>query len=104
VSLPLQYFLPFEKKAINKLIEQAILEAENEGARVIGLGALNKVFFSVFSALPSSPIEVKVHCFYLLQKNSLQIKVLGKQNQQIFFIKIRSTKTLDAEKKIKFDQ
>jgi hypothetical protein len=37
-----QYFLPFEKKAINKLIEQAILEAENEGARVIGLGALNK--------------------------------------------------------------
>jgi hypothetical protein len=48
VSLPLQYFLPFEKKAINKLIEQAILEAENEGARVIGLGALNKVFFFGF--------------------------------------------------------
>jgi len=44
----LQYFLPFEKKAINKLIEQAILEAENEGARVIGLGALNKVFFVGF--------------------------------------------------------
>lgn len=46
----MQYFLPFEKKAINKLIEQAILEAENEGARVLGLGALNKVsrFFRPF--------------------------------------------------------
>jgi hypothetical protein len=57
----MQYFLPFEKKAINKLIEQAILEAENEGVRVLGLGALNKVFFfPVFSALPS---HIQLHCF-----------------------------------------
>jgi hypothetical protein len=76
----LQYFLPFEKKAINKLIEQAILEAENEGARVLGLGALNKVF-SVFSALPSH-IEVEMKCiaFTRCKKFSLQLTVLGKQN------------------------
>lgn len=40
----MQYFLPFEKKRINKLIEQAILEAQDEGVRVISLGALNKVW------------------------------------------------------------
>ncbi|CAM6038279.1 unnamed protein product [Sphagnum compactum] len=37
-----QYYLPFEKKRINKLIDRAIIEAEQEGARVICLGALNK--------------------------------------------------------------
>ncbi len=39
----MQYYLPFEKKRINKLIDRAIIEAEQEGARVICLGALNKV-------------------------------------------------------------
>ncbi len=66
---------------------------------------LIRFFLSVFSALPSSPIEVEVHCFYLLQKISLQIKVLGKQNpKKKEKKKIRSTKTLDAEKKKKIDQ
>ncbi|KAJ7533238.1 hypothetical protein O6H91_13G039100 [Diphasiastrum complanatum] len=37
-----QYFLSFEKKRITRLIEQAILEAEKGGARVISLSALNK--------------------------------------------------------------
>jgi hypothetical protein len=41
--MPMQYYLPFEKKRINKLIDRAIIEAEQEGARVICLGALNKV-------------------------------------------------------------
>ncbi len=41
--MPMQYHLPFEKKRINKLIDHAIIEAEKEGARVICLGALNKV-------------------------------------------------------------
>lgn len=44
-----QYFLPFEKKRINKLIEQAILEAQRDGARVISLGALNKVSFTMIT-------------------------------------------------------
>lgn len=79
----MQYFLPFEKKAINKLIEQAILEAENEGARVLGLGALNKVFFFFFSVFfgPSFLLILRLlrySCivFYSLQKISLQITVL----------------------------
>jgi hypothetical protein len=98
----MQYFLPFEKKAINKLIEQAILEAENEGARVLGLGALNKVFrffrpFLLVSRLRYSAL------FYSLQKVSLQITVLelnfflkNKNEKIIFFLKkkFRSTKTL----------
>ncbi|XP_024387740.1 very-long-chain aldehyde decarbonylase GL1-1 [Physcomitrium patens] len=37
-----QYFLPFEKKRINRLIEHAILSAQKKGVRVISLGALNK--------------------------------------------------------------
>jgi hypothetical protein len=41
--MSMQYYLPFEKKRINKLIDRAIIEAEQEGARVICLGALNKV-------------------------------------------------------------
>jgi hypothetical protein len=41
--MPMQYYLPFEKKRINKLIDRAIIEAEQEGAQVICLGALNKV-------------------------------------------------------------
>jgi hypothetical protein len=43
IDANLQYYLPFEKKRINKLIDHAIIEAEKEGARVICLGALNKV-------------------------------------------------------------
>jgi len=36
------YFLPFEHKRINSIIRTAVLRAESEGQRVIGLGALNK--------------------------------------------------------------
>eukprot|EP00191_Tetraselmis_sp_GSL018_P009540 CAMPEP_0177603400 /NCGR_PEP_ID=MMETSP0419_2-20121207/15488_1 /TAXON_ID=582737 /ORGANISM="Tetraselmis sp., Strain GSL018" /LENGTH=590 /DNA_ID=CAMNT_0019097161 /DNA_START=152 /DNA_END=1924 /DNA_ORIENTATION=+ len=37
-----QYFLPFERKRINKLIKDAIVKADRLGIQVIGLGALNK--------------------------------------------------------------
>lgn len=36
------YFLPFEFNRINTIIRNAVLRAEREGHRVIGLGALNK--------------------------------------------------------------
>jgi len=37
-----QYFLGFEKRRINRLIEQAIRDADRMGVKVFGLGALNK--------------------------------------------------------------
>jgi len=40
----MQYLLPSERPRINELIEDSILEAERKGAKVIGLGLLNKVF------------------------------------------------------------
>ena len=43
LSLCVQYSLPSDRKRINKLIEDAIRMAENDGARVISLGTLNKV-------------------------------------------------------------
>jgi hypothetical protein len=44
-----------------------------------------------------------VHCFYLLQKISLQIKVLGKQNQKNK-IKKSAPQKLWMWKRKKFDQ
>ncbi|CAK9223339.1 unnamed protein product [Sphagnum troendelagicum] len=38
-----QYFLPFGKESINNLIEQAILNADKMGVKVLALGALNKM-------------------------------------------------------------
>eukprot|EP01018_Ginkgo_biloba_P039719 Gb_32154 [translate_table: standard] len=40
--LGFQYFLPFGREKINKLIEEAILEADKRGVKVIALGGLNK--------------------------------------------------------------
>ncbi|KAJ9693428.1 hypothetical protein PVL29_012274 [Vitis rotundifolia] len=37
-----QYFLPFARGGINKVIEEAILEADRMGVKVISLAALNK--------------------------------------------------------------
>lgn len=37
-----QYFLPYEKPRINKLIEESILDADKKGAKVINLDLLNK--------------------------------------------------------------
>ncbi|RVW49102.1 Protein ECERIFERUM 3 [Vitis vinifera] len=37
-----QYFLPFAREGINKVIEEAILEADRMGVKVISLAALNK--------------------------------------------------------------
>ena len=39
----LQYGLNRDKEAINELIENAISEAENKGAKVVSLGLLNQV-------------------------------------------------------------
>jgi len=97
----MQYFLPFEKKAINKLIEQAILEAENEGARVLGLGALNKVFRFFRPFLLVSRLRYNA-LFYSLQKGFITNHGVGAKyflnnnNNKIFFFKkkFRSTKTL----------
>ncbi|KAG6680067.1 hypothetical protein I3842_13G021400 [Carya illinoinensis] len=38
----LQYFLEWQKESINNLIEEAILEAEERGAKVLSLGLLNQ--------------------------------------------------------------
>ena len=40
----MQYFLPSKKQRINQLIEDSILDAEEQGAKVIGLGLLNTVY------------------------------------------------------------
>jgi hypothetical protein len=45
-----QYFLPFGKESINNLIEQAILDADKMGVKVLALGALNKVWKPHFIA------------------------------------------------------
>lgn len=39
----MQYFSQRQNESINRLIEEAILEAEEKGARVISLGLLNQV-------------------------------------------------------------
>ncbi|XP_004307280.1 PREDICTED: protein ECERIFERUM 1-like [Fragaria vesca subsp. vesca] len=38
----LQYFMPWQNEAINSLIEDAILEAEEKGVKVVSLGLLNQ--------------------------------------------------------------
>lgn len=38
-----QYSLESEKERVNALIENAILDADSEGCKVISLGMLNKV-------------------------------------------------------------
>ncbi|XP_040372439.1 very-long-chain aldehyde decarbonylase CER1 isoform X2 [Rosa chinensis] len=38
----LQYFLPWQNEAINSLIEEAILKAEEKGVKVVSLGLLNQ--------------------------------------------------------------
>ncbi|GJP55360.1 hypothetical protein CLOM_g14329 [Closterium sp. NIES-68] len=38
----INYFIPFEKNSINRLIESAILDADKQGVKVLALGALNK--------------------------------------------------------------
>ena len=43
-----QYFLQWQNETINNLIEEAILEAEERGAKVLSLGLLNQVSFSSF--------------------------------------------------------
>lgn len=40
----MQYFLPFGLDQINNYIEQAILDADEKGVKVLSLAALNKVF------------------------------------------------------------
>jgi aldehyde decarbonylase len=40
--------LSWQNEAINRLIEQAILEAEEKGVKVISLGLLNQVIFYYF--------------------------------------------------------
>lgn len=45
--LCVQYFLPFGLGGINKLIEQAIVDADKAGVKVISLAALNKVKFEI---------------------------------------------------------
>ncbi|KAF9616351.1 hypothetical protein IFM89_029605 [Coptis chinensis] len=37
-----QYFLPWQKEKINRMIEKAILDAEEKGAKVFSLGLLNQ--------------------------------------------------------------
>ncbi|KAK9937532.1 hypothetical protein M0R45_014313 [Rubus argutus] len=37
-----QYFIPWHNEAINSLIEEAILEAEEKGVKVLSLGLLNQ--------------------------------------------------------------
>lgn len=92
----MQYFLPFEKKAINKLIEQAILEAENEGARVIGLGALNKVFFRFFRPFLLLLLRLRYSALFLLvAKRKITNHGVG-ENEKKKQKKNRSTTTLDA--------
>ena len=43
VALGVQYFLPNAFRKANKLLEEAILEADRKGVKVLTLGALNKV-------------------------------------------------------------
>lgn len=43
VLLNLQYFLPFGSESINNHIENAILDADAKGVKVLSLAALNKV-------------------------------------------------------------
>ena len=43
VLLGVQYFLPNAFRKANKLLEEAILEADRKGVKVLTLGALNKV-------------------------------------------------------------
>lgn len=44
----MQYFLQWQNETINNLIEEAILEAEERGAKVLSLGLLNQASFSSF--------------------------------------------------------
>jgi hypothetical protein len=44
----LQYVLKMQNESINNLIEEAILEAEERGAKVLSLGLLNQASFSHF--------------------------------------------------------
>jgi len=48
----MQYRLQWQRKAINKLIEEAILEADEKGIKIVSLGLLNqashKSFYSFF--------------------------------------------------------
>ena len=46
--LCIQYFLQYQNETINSLIEEAILEAEERGAKVLSLGLLNQASFSSF--------------------------------------------------------
>ena len=39
----MQYLLLRQNESINRLIEEAILEAEEKGAKVISLGLMNQV-------------------------------------------------------------
>lgn len=41
----LQYLLPWRREAISGLIEEAILEADKKGVKVISLGLLNQVIY-----------------------------------------------------------
>lgn len=43
VVLSLQYCLQWQNESINSFIEEAILQAEEKGAKVISLGLLNQV-------------------------------------------------------------
>ena len=59
--LCIQYFLQYQNETINSLIEEAILEVEERGAKVLSLGLLNQVSFSSF---------LKIFFIYNLVSNS----------------------------------
>lgn len=50
----LQYFLEWQKESINNLIEEAILEAEERGAKVLSLGLLNQASITLNNAIYKS--------------------------------------------------
>lgn len=53
----MQYFLEWQNEAINVLIEEAILEAEEKGVKVLSLGLLNQASRSVLILIVNNKLS-----------------------------------------------